>query len=131
MTEPTEPTDAWETGERRRTRTIGYLVGAVAFLAFGVLSLAGLAVDQRERLTTVSQQNDELVDLLNGRTPIIEHIDQAVTRVECLIEKHATVLILIVIAVVDDNPKAVEAVLDANDDLMAALDGICRDTGDN
>lgn len=111
----TGPTEAWERGEQRRTRTIGLLAGAVALLAVAVLSLAALALDQRSQLTDLDRQS--------------KHQDQVLSRVECLIEKQARVLVLIVVAIVEDDPESATAVIAANDDLNAALDGVCHDEG--
>lgn len=135
-----EPTEAWVEGERRRAKTTGRLTGAVVLLAlavaWGANALSGVGdsnrdlttvvVAQRERLTDLAEQNDELAAVLNGRTPIIAHIDEAATRIECLIEKQSIVLVTIVIAVVRDDPAAVQAVLKANEELQAAIDGPCR-----
>lgn len=123
-----EPTAAWERGERRRTRTIAALVVVVALLAVAVYRLASLTVDQRERLNIVGQQNDALVVLLNERTPVIAHIDDAVTRIECLIEEQAELLVDGVVVLLDDEDDAAVAELRAQLELLQeSLDGICEE----
>lgn len=99
-----------------------------ALLVLAVLALAQVVLDQRGRLDDLGSTNDELVDLLNGRTDIINHIDASVTRIECLIEKQSDVVVAIVVALLDDgNEQAIGDLRDAYGELQAALDGECQE----
>lgn len=118
-----EPSEAWERGERRRTRWLSVLVGAVLVMA--AVCGAGAYV-----MTQQSQRIDRLQRLLDERTPVIAHIDAATTRVECLIEKQAVLLVSGVIVLLDDdNAAAVQRLKDQLAELEAAVAGTCDDKG--
>lgn len=105
----------------------------MALLVVAVVTLTLVVLDQRDRLTVVGQQNDELVELLNGRTPIIAHIDEAVTRIECLIVEQAILLVDGVVVLLDNEDEAaVRRLRQQLEDLRAAIDteDACKEAAD-
>lgn len=124
----TGPDAAWEEGERRRTTIIGWLTVAVAVLAVGVLALTGLALDQRERLTTLGTKNDNLTTLLNGRTPIIARIDKYEQRSFCVLAAAGRVVEefgrLVLVTGEEPSLDQLEARVEALED---AIEGTCKE----
>lgn len=115
-----EPSEAWVRGERQRTRWLSGLVFAFLILAVS-FGAGGYVMFQQ------SQRIDRLQRLLDERTPVIAHIDEATRRVECLIEKQAVLLVSGVIVLLDDdNAVAVQRLKDQLADLEAAVAGSCE-----